>query len=77
LRLNVVLVNIVMQQVKLQLILVFGVSFEACGVHASAPFRDKMVAVAVYEKVTQASLVCFYNILDAKFWIIALVGGSP
>jgi hypothetical protein len=49
LRLNVVLVNLVMQQVKLQLILAFGVSFEACGVHAGTPFRDKMVAVAVYE----------------------------
>jgi hypothetical protein len=38
-----------MQQVKLQFILAFGVSFEACGVHAGTPFRDKMVAVAVYE----------------------------
>jgi hypothetical protein len=48
-RLNVILVDLMMQQVKVQLVLAFGVCVEACGVYASAPVKDKLVAVAADE----------------------------
>jgi hypothetical protein len=38
-----------MQQLKIHLVLPLGVGLVAYNVHASAPFRDKMVVVAVNE----------------------------
>jgi hypothetical protein len=37
------------QQLKIQLVLPFGVGLVAYNVHARAPFRDKMVMVAADE----------------------------
>ena len=38
-----------MQQLKIQFVLLLGVGLVAYNVYASAPFRDKMVVVAVDE----------------------------